>query len=206
MKRLVKHFNRKGFTLVETLLATFILVVVSTMLVNGFIATMGYSYQTSVYTKSGSNNYTACMSTLANWCATPNLGDTGREAQAKDLCSGDYDNATELVFDNPIANTYIENLYVSIHEEISLDPTVPGSLPYGDGRFSPDPGYDDLADNRKTFVYFPQYWAKTPEDEDTLGNIVVMYDADAEKYYWVVNSTDFTSYTKVTGSTAIGET
>ena len=59
MKRLIKQINRKGFTLVETLLATFILVVVSTMLINGFIATMGYSYQTSVYSKSGANNYTA---------------------------------------------------------------------------------------------------------------------------------------------------
>ena len=39
MKRVVKQLNKKGFTLVETLLATFILVVISTMLVNGFIAT-----------------------------------------------------------------------------------------------------------------------------------------------------------------------
>ena len=59
MRRVVKQSNKKGFTLVETLLATFILVVVSTMLVNGFIATMGYSYQTSVYSKSGANNYAA---------------------------------------------------------------------------------------------------------------------------------------------------
>ena len=43
MKRVIKTAGRKGFTLVETLLATFILVVISTMLVNGFIATMGFS-------------------------------------------------------------------------------------------------------------------------------------------------------------------
>ena len=200
MKRLVKQFNRKGFTLIETLLATFILVVVSTMLVNGFIATMGYSYQTSVYTKSGANNYTACMNELATWCNTPNLGDDGREAQAKDFCGGDYDNATELVFENPIS-AHIENLYVEVHEETGLGATVPGSLPYGDGRFSPEE--DDLADNRKTFVYFPQYWAKTADDEDTLGNVVVMYVADENKYYWVVNQADLSTAQKVS-TTAIG--
>ena len=61
MKRVIKTAGRKGFTLVETLLATFILVVISTMLVNGFIATMGFSYQTSVYSKSGANNYGLAM-------------------------------------------------------------------------------------------------------------------------------------------------
>jgi Tfp pilus assembly protein PilV len=72
-----------GFTLVETLLATFILVVISTMLVNGFIATMGYSYQTSIYSKSGSNNYGICMNNLYKWNTYKNCGTDGREEKAK---------------------------------------------------------------------------------------------------------------------------
>ena len=84
MKRIIKKSNRKGFTLVETLLATFILVVVSTMLVNGFISTMGFSYQTSVYSKSGSNNYAACMNKVAQWNTLTDCGDGGREEKGKD--------------------------------------------------------------------------------------------------------------------------
>ena len=56
MKRRIKRLNHKGFTLVETLLSAVILVIISTMLFNGFIATMGFSYQTSVYVKSGANS------------------------------------------------------------------------------------------------------------------------------------------------------
>ena len=84
MKKFAKTNSRKGFTLVETLLAVFILIVVSTMLINGFITTMAYSYQTSVYTKSGANNYKACMNTLSKWNHYENLGDDGREAGHRD--------------------------------------------------------------------------------------------------------------------------
>ena len=80
MKRVIKTAGRKGFTLVETLLATFILVVISTMLVNGFIATMGFSYQTSVYSKSGANNYGLAMDKISKWNATPNCGAGDRKS------------------------------------------------------------------------------------------------------------------------------
>ena len=43
MKKFIKTKGRKGFTLVETILAVFILIVISTMLINGFITTMSYS-------------------------------------------------------------------------------------------------------------------------------------------------------------------
>ena len=78
MKRLIKRSNRKGFTLVETLLATFILVVISTMLINGFITTMGYSYQSAVYNKSASMNYSLCMESAGGWGRRANNLDGGR--------------------------------------------------------------------------------------------------------------------------------
>lgn len=202
MKRLIKQINRKGFTLVETLLATFILVVISTMLVNGFIATMGYSYQTSVYSKSGSNNYSACMVTVANWNATPNTGDDGREAQGKDFCGGNAANATVLTFEEGHWPASFEDLYVHVSTESGLTGTIPVSLPYGDDTFSPDE--DDLADNRKTFVYYPEYWQKEGNDA-TLGKVIVMYVEDTNKYYWVIDngSQNLAGATKVV-DTAIG--
>lgn len=187
MKRIIKQFDRKGFTLVETLLATFILVVVSTMLVNGFISTMGYSYQTSVYSKSAANNYSTCMSTLASWSSTPNKGDDGREARGKGFCNGDPAQATELVFVNPW-EAPLENLYVHVESATGLSTTVPGALPYGEHSYAPTA--DDLADNRKTFVYYPEFWQK-PGDNSTLGNVIVMYVASSKKYYWVVDTGNF---------------
>ena len=184
MKRLIKQINRKGFTLVETLLATFILVVVSTMLINGFIATMGYSYQTSVYSKSGSNNYTACMATLATWSDTPNTGTGGREEQGKGYCSGNRSNATVLTFEEGSITASFEDVFVHIEAETDLDSTVPTSLPFGQDTFAPSA--DDLADNRKTFVYYPEYWQKDGNNA-TLGKVVVMYNADTGKYYWVID-------------------
>ena len=65
MKRIFKNKRQKGFTLLETLLSVAIMVIISTMLLNGFAATMGYSYHTSVYTKSAASNYSSCMGTLA---------------------------------------------------------------------------------------------------------------------------------------------
>ena len=200
MKRLIKQINRKGFTLVETLLATFILVVISTMLVNGFIATMGYSYQTSVYSKSGANNYTTCMNTLAVWSNTSNLGEGGREIQGKGFCGNNPANATVLTFDNVPQNAYIEPLYVHVEAATGLNGTVPVSLPYGQNSYAPTA--DDLADNRKTFVYYPQYWEKSGVT-NSEGNIIVMYVVSEKKYYWIVNTGNYTSPTYVT-TTAIG--
>lgn len=66
MKRLFKQKKQKGFTLLETLLSVAIMVIISTMLLNGFAATMGYSYHTSVYSKSAALNYSGCMNTLSD--------------------------------------------------------------------------------------------------------------------------------------------
>ncbi len=67
MKRFSKLKNKKGFTLLETLLATCILVIVSSMLMQGFITAMGYSYNSSVYSRSASYNSQLCITQLAEW-------------------------------------------------------------------------------------------------------------------------------------------
>ena len=67
MKRFSKLKNKKGFTLLETLLATCILVIVSSMLMQGFITAMGYSYNSSVYSRSASYNSQLCVTQLAEW-------------------------------------------------------------------------------------------------------------------------------------------
>ena len=66
MKKFYKVKVKTGFTLLETLLSVAIMVIISTMLLNGFAATMGYSYHTSVYTKAAAANYSGCMNTLSD--------------------------------------------------------------------------------------------------------------------------------------------
>jgi type II secretory pathway pseudopilin PulG len=181
MKRLIKQYNRKGFTLVETLLAAFILVVVSTMLINGFVATMGYSYQTSVYSKSGANNYAACMQEVAEWNHTENKGAAGREAQGKGYYAGGA-GKVELTFETGMWPATLEPVYVHIVKYDDLGLTVPNGVK----GYEFAPKDDQLADNRTAFVYYPEYWEDT--DGSHLGEIIVMYVESENKYYWVVDN------------------
>lgn len=189
MKRVVKQTNRKGFTLVETLLATFILVVISTMLINGFIATMGYSYQTSVYSKSGANNYAACMDRVAKQNSMSNRGTSGRQQKL-----GTGVTTKNLTFVCP-ASYNLEPLYVEVVSEYTLDNTVPGTLPFQDAAYAPKDGNhygstDELVDNRKAIIYYPEYWRASADSSKYKIAIRVDYthldSSGNPRYEWVV--------------------
>ncbi len=213
MKRLVKNFSRKGFTLVETLLATFILVVVSTMLINGFVATMGYSYQTSVYNKSGARNYTACLQEVAKWNQLDNCNVkkeitndagvkqevfvTGREKAAFDKYKGAKkpDTLTFNLTGSKYAGVKVEDLYVELITYDDLKLTVPDAVQ----GYEFAPTNNQLADNRKAIKYYPEKWSD--KDGKNVGCIVVMYDSVSKNYYWVIGYKtngeeikDFTGY------------
>lgn len=57
MKRLVKSRSKRGFTLLEVMLATLIMSIVSTMIMRGFLSTMNYAHNNNVYSKMGAKNY-----------------------------------------------------------------------------------------------------------------------------------------------------
>ena len=196
MKRLVKFSGRKGFTLVETLLATVILVIVSTMLINGFVSTMGYSYQTSVYIKSGGNNYAACMDKVADWQTLENTGDDGREAKGKAYHTA---GSSELTFDCGGWPASLEKLYVHVEKHDDMSLTVPDTVK----GYEFAPTKEQLADNRTSFVYYPEFWEDSTGGN--LGKIIVMYVESENKYYWVVDngSSDLSGATKVSNK-AIG--
>lgn len=182
MKKFAKTNSRKGFTLVETLLAVFILIVVSTMLINGFITTMAYSYQTSVYSKSGASNYKACMNTLSRWNHYENLGDDGREAAGQNYIN--KVNKHILSFDTGDRTASFESLYVAVEAKNNLSLTVPNEVRYGATDYTPT--NDSYADNHKVFVYYPEYCSDT--HGGNIGKIVVMYDENADEYYWVIKT------------------
>ncbi len=182
MKKFSKSNSRKGFTLVETLLAVFILIVVSTMLINGFITTMAYSYQTSVYSKSGASNYKACMNTLSRWNHYENLGDDGREAAGQNYIN--KVNKHTLLFDTGDRSATFESLYVAVEAKNNLSLTVPNEVRYGTTDYTPT--NDSYADNHKVFVYYPEYCSDA--HGGNIGKIVVMYDENADEYYWVIKT------------------
>ena len=200
MKKVIKKGNRKGFTLVETMLAVFILVVVSTMLINGFVTTMAYSYQTSVYSKSGANNYKACMTNLARWNHLENTGNDGREAMAfNNTIANNTILGKELVFySNGSVSNSLETLNVAVIERTDLTATVPSELNYGSKNYAPN--NESRADNHKTFVYYPEH-CYDGSNNNTVGKIIVMYVQSEDAYYWVVDNgnADLSSATKIGG-------
>ncbi len=184
MKRFIKQNSRKGFTLVETILATFILFVVSTMLVNGFIAAIGYSYQTSIYNKSSGDNYSVCMKDIGEWSK---LTKKDREIAGYDY-SSPTGGKTTLSFDTSGAygGKTLETLNVVYEKHDSIRTNViPDGVAFTDGRFAPTSNTDQRADNRKSFCYYPEHCVD--KDGNHKGDIIVMYVSSEKKYYWTVN-------------------
>lgn len=65
MKRFNKINSKKGFTLVEVMLAVVILVMSSTMIMQGFITTMNCSRNSTIYSRVGSENYSTLISKIS---------------------------------------------------------------------------------------------------------------------------------------------
>lgn len=63
--------SKKGFTLLEIVLAVAILMIMSTALVQGFLSTLQYSYDTSLYLRMSKSNYGRAVSNLSNYSNRP---------------------------------------------------------------------------------------------------------------------------------------
>lgn len=58
--------NKKGFTLLEVMLAVAILIIATSMILSGFLATFSYSNNTTVFAKLGASNYSKSVQSLAS--------------------------------------------------------------------------------------------------------------------------------------------
>ena len=65
MRSVNKTNSKKGFTLLEVMLSVALLTIVSTMIMTGFLATMNYSSNNSVYARLGSKNYDEALMNVA---------------------------------------------------------------------------------------------------------------------------------------------
>lgn len=66
MKKISKKFSKRGFTLLEVMLATVIMTIVSTMIMKGFLSTMNYAHNNNVYSKMGAQNYQNALGQVTN--------------------------------------------------------------------------------------------------------------------------------------------
>jgi prepilin-type N-terminal cleavage/methylation domain-containing protein len=206
MKRLFKKKRQKGFTLLETLLSVAIMVIITTMLLNGFSATMGYSYHTSVYSKAAAQNYSSSMGTLSDLHGKSKAYETDGSmvennyaiAGAVALGKGSYGGANstskvKIEFTAQAGYTTnaagvdvlndlnaVEFAYTAVPTSIDIGGTIDNT---------------SVAANRRTFFYLPTWnydpdkieGAGDPMAEAWLGHVniyLINTGADKGKYCW----------------------
>lgn len=64
MKKLFKRQSKRGFTLLEVMLATVIMTIVSVMIMKGFLSTLNYAHNNNVYNKMGAKNYADALGVI----------------------------------------------------------------------------------------------------------------------------------------------
>ena len=157
--------------MIEVMLAVAILLFASTMIMNGFMSTMKYSYSTSVYAKSAADNYNESTEKLTS-LMSKNFGAYG--VLAKDTTAS----AAQIKLTGSSGGT-------SINKEINLrqfkydeGADVPLTGEYAE---SYGGGDDTYANNRTTFYYYPSYNGSG----ESLGKVRIYYNNDTNEYVWV---------------------
>ena len=209
MKRQFKTKRQQGFTLLETLLSVAIMVIISTMLLNGFAATMGYSYHTSVYSKSAASNYGYCMTSLSDLHSKNTPYEVDDEAVSATSTS-----KVKITFNSVegvTQNAYGVNLLNPLNATEFAYTAVPTGIDVGGVIEN-----DSVAANRRTFFYYPT-WNYDPSKESSsdllnqayLGHVnIYLYNAGTNKgkYVWgyLPDEGDLTSFVAVSTTFSMG--
>lgn len=163
MKRFTKIKTKKGFTLLEVLLATAILVIISSMLMQGFITTMGFSYNSSVYARSAAWNSKLCIAQLGQWSANADKFEydtsTNTFKPTKTAAYNDtefYNNSSskKISFGQGTVGAKLGTVSVAIHKETGVAVTAPELQGFKTEKLSTG---DRYADNRAILFYYPSY-------------------------------------------------
>ena len=185
--------TKKGFTLLETLLSVALLVIISTMLMNGFMSTMNYSHNTSVYWKSAGGNYAAAMSDLAEYAAHGSSGDNAVKSDSYKKLSGETNDATlyftglkgkELIITpKNDAGQRVINLKVfkETKNNTGLNDNVADIDEYEE-YWNAGGGDSSYADNRYAFVYYPA--CNNSDDAKHPGEIRIYKKNGTDELSW----------------------
>lgn len=182
MKRFSKLKTKKGFTLLETLLATCILVIIGSMLMEGFITAMGYSYNSSVYSKSAAYNSQLCVKQIADWSVKADVETPTTTAENPYRAVGEY-----VISNGQFTNKAMINfntlgaVNVAVYEQKQVNCSSDKNLT----TFTAEKirnNVNAVADNRTILFYYPSYIGTTPT-ESFFGNTHV-YLVNGTTYKW----------------------
>lgn len=189
MKRFSKIKTKKGFTLLETLLATCILVIIGSMLMEGFITAMGYSYNSSVYSRSAAYNSKLCVEQLNKWSMYADKIEK-YSSGSKVALDAPYKNVGEVAKGQTgdfsadklrqITFTSLGTVRIATYEKTGVAPGVT-DLTTGFSKETID-NENALADNRVIFFYYPTVIQKDGVDE-SFGKTDV-YLKNGKDYVW----------------------
>lgn len=178
LTKVKKLASKKGFTLLEVILSVAIMLILTTMMMNGFAATMSYSYHTSVYASTAASNYSSALSKLA---AKSKAGmdsayaDMGKDSTKTGVISIARTNAG---YNNPSA---YKNLKIEVYRENGGAESAKTH-----GYRSQVEDYGDTADgtysnNRSSFFYYPNYITTSTTSTDRGALRVYKY---SDGYWW----------------------
>lgn len=215
MKRFSKLKTKKGFTLLETLLATAILVIVGSMLMEGFITTMGYSYNSSVYARSAEYNSKLCITKLAEWSQYADKIKKVKSDGSTEPLDAAYKNVGQYAYDQTanytqlktisfsgggVAGHSLGKIRVAVYEKKSVDANVSTSdlNTFNDEKIVA--GTSAYADNRVILFYYPtqnglpsdSYFGNTHVYRRSNGTLVWGYDDAAGNGVYISNKVKVT--------------
>ena len=171
--------SKKGFTLIEVLLAVCILVIASTMILNGFMSTMNYSNNTSIYARSAGKNYGDAISNIAA------MAKPDKTTAFKNVGSGETGTITFSNVAGAASMTKTVNVEYYRYNSGDAGSNVVGGVDAEHHATSPDDS--TYANNRSTFYYYPKV-NMYGTDEATRGEILLRrYHKIGETawiYYW----------------------
>ena len=163
MIRFTKRHSKKGFTLLEVLLATAILVIISSMLMQGFITTMGFSYNSSVYARSAAWNSKLCIAQLGTWSANADkyeydsVSNTFKKTKTAAYDDTEFKNTSaskKINFGQGTVGSKLGSVSVAIHKETGVAVTASELQGFKTEKLSTG---DRKADNRAILFYYPSY-------------------------------------------------
>jgi len=181
MTRLIKlkrAASKKGFTLLEVILSVAIMLVLTTMMMNGFAATMSYSYHTSVYASTASSNY---KTALTNVGKNSSEGRSAYTHMGKGYTGVSDTSLKKIKFDQVISGATGQEISIQLYRE-----NGGASSAKSHGYRDQVEQYGDAADgtysnNRTAFYYLPKY-IRNGTIEATRGKIYIL--KDGSEYWW----------------------
>ncbi|SCW36190.1 prepilin-type N-terminal cleavage/methylation domain-containing protein [Ruminococcaceae bacterium YRB3002] len=185
----IDNCSKAGFTLLEVVLSVAIMLILTTMMMNGFAATVSYSYHTSVFATTAGTNYKTAISQVGK---NSQQGKSAYTTMGKGYTGVSDDDCKTIKIPQALAGYKAQDLNVQLYRE---NGGAAAAQSYG---FKAEvESYGDTADgtyanNRTSFYYYPKL-ITVNNDETTRGKVIVYYmpagddygGPHTEGYYWV---------------------